>query len=421
MKKILGIIVLGLLLSGNAYADCIKGDCVNGLGTWVFNDTGDKYIGAHKNGRGNGQGTYIFSNGNKYVGGHKDDQRHGQGIYTWSDGSKYVGEWKEGKKNGQGTHIWPDGAKYIGEFKDDQRSGQAILTYADGTIENGIFENGKLIEKQQVAKVLKTSDDNDISSTISTEFSSDINKIKPAANIKKEYRIKDDNVISSLFSSTLPPCKGTFGLKTRWTDCHGAVIYPNGDKYVGEWKYDKRHGNGTIFWKTPINDRYNLYVGEWQNDNEEGKGVLYGDSSTWSGGFIKYYRYPGCWNNYHFTKIEMYTLINDVNPCGNLVKTYFCKGMKCSKEEYDITQKRENQKRSTYANVYSEFDNCPKIYDYLVTKMYTYSQNTAQHNLLKTLALKTKKMIKTSGGYDSNSISWCQDWMVMGLESTGGL
>ena len=52
MKKLLGIVVLGLLLSGNAYAECIKGNCKNG-----------------------------------------------QGTYTWSSGSKYVGEWKNGKFN----------------------------------------------------------------------------------------------------------------------------------------------------------------------------------------------------------------------------------------------------------------------------------------------------------------------------------
>ena len=90
-----------------------------------------------------------------------------------------------------------------------------------------------------------------------------------------------------MFSSTLPPCKGTFGLKTRWTDCHGAVIYPNGDKYVGEWKYDKRHGNGTIFWKTPINDRYNLYVGEWQNDIRAGYGTLTTPSGSGFSGRFK--------------------------------------------------------------------------------------------------------------------------------------
>ena len=50
MKKLLGIIVLGLLLSGNAYAECTKGECVNGPGTYTLAN-GDEYVGEWKNGK----------------------------------------------------------------------------------------------------------------------------------------------------------------------------------------------------------------------------------------------------------------------------------------------------------------------------------------------------------------------------------
>ena len=54
MKKILSIIVLGLLLSGNAYADrCIKGDCKNGDGIFKAIDNNNNefaFIGEFKNG-----------------------------------------------------------------------------------------------------------------------------------------------------------------------------------------------------------------------------------------------------------------------------------------------------------------------------------------------------------------------------------
>ena len=73
MKKLLAIIVLGLLLSGNAYAECIKGDC------------------------NNGQGTFTFANGDKYVGEYKDGKEHGQGTMTHSDGKIEKGIWENGK------------------------------------------------------------------------------------------------------------------------------------------------------------------------------------------------------------------------------------------------------------------------------------------------------------------------------------
>ena len=105
MKKLLGIIVLGLLLSSNAYAECIEGDCNNGYG-----------------------------------------------IYTSADGDKYIGEWKDGKKNGQGTYTWIsgntwlNGNKYVGEFKDDKRNGLGTYTFANGTVDKGIWKNNQLIE-----------------------------------------------------------------------------------------------------------------------------------------------------------------------------------------------------------------------------------------------------------------------------------
>lgn len=279
-------------------------------------------------------------------------------------------------------------------------------------------------KKEQVANVQKT---NEVKSK-EKKGTEQVAKIQKT--IKDEMKeavlkdlgvsaISDGKTVLSMFSSSLPPCEGDFGT-VIWSDCQAIQTYSSGDKYIGEFKNNKRHGYGIIIWEPPMNNRYEYYIGEWHNGYEQGKGVL-----SDYGRFL----IPVCTTDNSMTTITsdginakgVYVLKEETNPCDNLAKAYFCKGMKCSKEEYDRTQERENKKRSAYANVYSEFDNCLKIYDYLVKKMYTYSQNTAQYNLLKNLALETKKMIKTSGGYDSNSVSWCQDWMIMAIEQTGGL
>jgi hypothetical protein len=122
MKKLLGILVLGLLLSSNAYAECIEGDCENGYGTFTLD--GNTYVGEWKNGKG-----------------------HGQGTLTWPDGNTYVGEWKNDKRHGQGTHTWPDGDKYVGEWKNDKKHGQGIFTKVNGKIIKGIFKKDKLVKE----------------------------------------------------------------------------------------------------------------------------------------------------------------------------------------------------------------------------------------------------------------------------------
>ena len=44
------------------FAQCIKGDCINGQGTFTW-ESGDKYVGEWKDGLQHGQGTFIFANG----------------------------------------------------------------------------------------------------------------------------------------------------------------------------------------------------------------------------------------------------------------------------------------------------------------------------------------------------------------------
>jgi hypothetical protein len=58
-------------------------------------------------------------------------------------------------------------------------------------------------------------------------------------------------------SSALPPCPTSDG----WHNCFGVFADGHGNKYVGEWKDNKRHGHGT---KTYANGR--IKEGVWEND-----------------------------------------------------------------------------------------------------------------------------------------------------------
>ena len=94
MKKLLGIVVLGLLLSTSVYANCIQGDCNNGQGTWLFKN-GDKYIGEHKNDLPNGFGT-IKTKEASIEGNFKDGQLNGLGTIIFITGKVIKGKFKDG-------------------------------------------------------------------------------------------------------------------------------------------------------------------------------------------------------------------------------------------------------------------------------------------------------------------------------------
>ena len=62
MKKLSLYVFLGLMFCNVGFAECIKGDCINGYGTYTYAN-GSKYVGEWKDGKENGQGTYTFANG----------------------------------------------------------------------------------------------------------------------------------------------------------------------------------------------------------------------------------------------------------------------------------------------------------------------------------------------------------------------
>ena len=95
MRKLFTILVamLSIQFSFNLSAACIKGNCVNGQGTYNY-ASGSQYIGEFKDGKFHGQGTYNYANGNQYIGEVKDGKRHGQGTYTWVSGTSKKGIWR---------------------------------------------------------------------------------------------------------------------------------------------------------------------------------------------------------------------------------------------------------------------------------------------------------------------------------------
>ncbi|MDQ3111963.1 MAG: hypothetical protein M3R17_18930 [Bacteroidota bacterium] len=81
MKTISTLLILLLSYLNLSAQKCIKGDCSNGVGTMLYQDS-SKYQGNWRNNKKNGQGIYYFKNGHTYVGTWVDDKKTGQGTYT---------------------------------------------------------------------------------------------------------------------------------------------------------------------------------------------------------------------------------------------------------------------------------------------------------------------------------------------------
>jgi len=147
--------------------------------------------------------------------------------------------------NGKGTFKDKDGNIYTGDFVNGRPDGQGIETFFDGTRRIGYFRDGIYIGKSQPKGCIAGDCENG---------------------------------------------QGTF-------------IYDNGNKYVGQWKKAKFHGEGAFTnengiyvgqWKNGLRQGDgtitaidgSIYVGQWDNDVASGEGTItYGDGSKYVGLF----------------------------------------------------------------------------------------------------------------------------------------
>jgi hypothetical protein len=160
--------------------NCIRGDCLNGIGIHLYEDgrkiygsfengviqestvcyypNGEKYIGGWLNNQRNGAGT-LYSKGkkqvgfwssDKFIGEMKNDKRgcvlgdcsNGEGIYIYSDETRYNGKFYNGLAGGFGVCYYSDGDIYIGEWKNHTFDGLGKMYFNDGSMLDGIWKNG---------------------------------------------------------------------------------------------------------------------------------------------------------------------------------------------------------------------------------------------------------------------------------------
>ena len=100
--------------------------------------------------------------------------------------------------------------------------------------------------------------------------------------------------------------KNVLFLREEYGDGQGTYIYPNGEKYVGDWKNGKYHGHGTFIYPDG-----NMYVGEFKDGLKNGHGTftsLDGDKyeGEWVNGKLEVKYTPiACFEVIYFSYYEL--------------------------------------------------------------------------------------------------------------------
>ena len=67
---------------------------------------------------------------------------------------------------------------------------------------------------------------------------------------------------------------GIQGREKKWSgyiyiNFVGVLVYPNGDRYEGDWVNGAKNGQGVLVYMTG-----DKYTGDWSNDKKDGKGKM---------------------------------------------------------------------------------------------------------------------------------------------------
>lgn len=76
-------------------ARCLSGDCQNGFGSYLFQDS-SRYTGTFKNGLPEGRGVIYYANGERFEGTVKEGLLQGRGTIFFPDGRRVSGDWEAG-------------------------------------------------------------------------------------------------------------------------------------------------------------------------------------------------------------------------------------------------------------------------------------------------------------------------------------
>ncbi|MFN5237838.1 MAG: hypothetical protein ACK5FV_11785, partial [Bacteroidota bacterium] len=286
-------IFLLLCFSTRVFAQCITGDCQNGIGTYLF-PSGAKYTGHFKNGEINGVGVCYYTNNSKYQGEWANRYPEGKGTKTYSDGTVRTGLWKKGKpvdengnlqeeyvarkkeersddgtniqsgclsgdcQNGTGIFAYPDGSKYDGNFLNGKFDGEGTFYFANGDVYSGGFR-----ENYPDGKGTRILSD-------STRESGDWRQ-------------------GEFLGRSLVEMGRTGCLEGDCTDGQGVFVYKEGSaKYSGQFKGGMPHGYGTCVYANG-----DIYAGNWVEGAFEGPGILTLRDKTEVDGYWKAGEYMG--------------------------------------------------------------------------------------------------------------------------------
>ncbi|XP_072902817.1 alsin isoform X3 [Hemitrygon akajei] len=199
---------------------------------------------------------------------------HGKGVLRWPDKRFYSGDFKNGLEDGYGELIVPCKAlkknnHYQGHWKEGKMHGHGIYKYATGEVYEGNFQDNM----RHGHGLLRSGK---LTSSCPSMFIG-----QWAQDKKMGYGVFDDITRTPAFSC--PASTRRVGWSWPWTSRVSSSVQlhnqpvggTGGEKYMGMWLDDTRHGNGVVVTQFGL-----YYEGTFSNNKMMGNGILLSEDDT---------------------------------------------------------------------------------------------------------------------------------------------
>lgn len=228
---------------------------------------GVRYVGDMHSYRANGDGISRYGGGDRYEGAHVDGKRQGLGAYKWKDGNKHLGNWVKGVREGQGIYTFGNGTNYIGDMQNNRFHGQGLMVWSNGSVYEGGFEGSRRQGKGSYVWPNGGRYEGDWVNGKRHGYGINI-FAKGSKYSKYEGRWYDDTMSGSGVLYYRGGHRYEGALVSNKQHGRGIFTWADGSKYVGYYINGLRNGQGTYTWPGG-----NTYEGEWRN-NERFNGKM---------------------------------------------------------------------------------------------------------------------------------------------------
>ena len=132
----------------------------HGIGKQMYAKVGE-YYGYWENGQRHGEGVMTYLNKDVYSGNWANGKKDGQGTYIFQKtGEKYVGNFKNGQLV-RGKWLYPNGSYFEGNFGFNQPKGAGSWNFANKNCVQGVYTQTKRadVEGNEIKLSWKTKSD----------------------------------------------------------------------------------------------------------------------------------------------------------------------------------------------------------------------------------------------------------------------